>query len=74
MGDIISILRHSKTVTDEIVRDKILSVKTEVPKSESKVRPATATVSSSSASTTTRKTCLCLTNYLVSIEISSFLS
>jgi len=52
MGDIISILRHSKTVTDEMVRDKILSIKPEVPKVEAKVRPATTTVSSSSASTT----------------------
>lgn len=45
MGDIISILRHSKTVTDESVRSKILKSHVEVPKSIAAIRPASPNVS-----------------------------
>lgn len=46
MGDIISILRHAKAVTDQKVREKILSVKSEA-KTIVKVRPASPVSSSS---------------------------
>lgn len=45
MGDIISILRHSKTVTDESVRSKILKCHVDVPKSIAAIRPASPIIS-----------------------------
>ena len=47
MGDIISILRHSKVVTDQTVRDKILE-ENDATKVVAKVRPAVSTNVSSS--------------------------
>jgi hypothetical protein len=45
MGDIISILRHSKAVTDESVRSRILKSHVDVPKSIAAIRPASPSVS-----------------------------
>lgn len=49
MGDIISILRHSKTVTDQTVREKIMA-ENESTKFVAKVNPQTSSVSSSKVS------------------------
>ena len=46
MGDIISILRHAKSVTEQSVRDKILSSQPEPQKTVVKVRPASPVSSS----------------------------
>lgn len=46
MGDIISILRHAKSVTEQSVRDKILSSQQEPQKAVVKVRPASPVSSS----------------------------
>lgn len=51
MGDIISILRHSKTVTEQSVREKILSTEfTLSSKAVAKIRPASPILVSSTLS------------------------
>lgn len=46
MGDIISILRHAKSVNDQSVRDRILASQPEPQKTIVKVRPASPVSSS----------------------------
>ena len=46
MGDIISILRHAKSVNDQSLRDRILASQPEPHKTVVKVRPASPVSSS----------------------------